>query len=125
MTSQAVLPDRPDCVLIVDDEEDVRESLRDVVEMVGCSALLAASAEEGLAVLAQLRPCLVVLDLLMPGMNGGEMLEAMRREPLLAQLPVLISTSAPERAPRDVPVLAKPIDVDALCGWMRRACSCA
>jgi CheY-like chemotaxis protein len=112
------------CVLIVDDEEDVRESLRDVVEMVGCSALMAASAEEALALLSEQRPCLVVLDLLLPGMKGGEMLDAIRAQPLLSNLPVLISTSIPEHAPRGVPVLAKPIDVDALCGWMRTTCHC-
>jgi CheY-like chemotaxis protein len=115
---------RSTCVLIVDDEEDVRESLRDVVEMVGCSALMAASAEEALALLAEQRPCLVVLDLLLPGMKGGAMLEAIRARPLLANVPVLISTSLPELAPRGVPVLAKPIDVEALCGWMRTACQC-
>jgi CheY-like chemotaxis protein len=112
------------CVLIVDDEQDVRESLRDVVEMMGCSALLAGSAEEALEVLDRLRPCLVVLDLLMPGMKGGDLLALMRKQPLLAAVPVLISTSAPERAPHGVPVLAKPTDIRALCGWMRSACQC-
>jgi CheY-like chemotaxis protein len=113
------------CVLIVDDEEGVRESLRDVVEMVGCSALMASTAKEALALLAHRRPCLIVLDLLMPGMTGGEMLDVMRREPKLANINVVISTSAPERAPRGVPVLPKPIDIDALCDWISRACHCA
>jgi CheY-like chemotaxis protein len=112
-------------VLIIDDEEDVRESLRDVVEMVGCSALMAANAEEGLAVLAAHRPCLIVLDLLMPGMSGAQMLETLRREPAWSAMPVVISTSAPERAPAGVPVLAKPIDVEALCRWMRSVCQCS
>jgi CheY-like chemotaxis protein len=124
MTPHQTSPDPQACVLIVDDEEDMRESLRDVVEMVGCSVLTAASAEEALALLANRRPCLIVLDLLMPGMTGVEMLTAIRREPALSALPVIISTSAPEKAPRDVPVLAKPIDVNALCGWMRRVCQC-
>ena len=123
-TTVDVRSDDRSFVLIVDDEEGVRESLRDVVEMVGCSAFLAASAEEGLALLVDRRPCLVVLDLLLPGMSGTEMLESMRRNPALAGMPILISTSAPERAPRNVPVLAKPIDIDALCGWMRRSCHC-
>jgi CheY-like chemotaxis protein len=114
----------PGSVLIVDDEDDVRESVRDVVEMVGCTAIMASSGAEALAILAGRQPCLIVLDLLMPGMTGAEMLEVMRRQPEHASTPVLISTSAPERAPRGVPVLAKPIDVDALCGWMRRMCQC-
>ncbi len=85
---------------------------------------MTASAEEALAVMADRCPRLVVLDLLLPGMTGLEMLEIMRRQPALARTPVIISTSVPERAPRDVPVLAKPIDVDALCAWMRRSCQC-
>lgn len=114
----------PRCILIVDDEDDVRDSLRDVVEMLGCAALTAASAPEALALLEHRRPCLVVLDLLMPGMTGTEMLERMRREPALAEMSVVISTSAPERVPRGVPVLPKPIDLAALQGWIQRACRC-
>lgn len=126
----AALSDRPDgpdasCVLIVDDEDDVRESLRDVVEMMGCSAILAANGDDALAILATRRPCLIIVDLLMPGMTGAELIVRMRREPTLSSLPVVMSTSAPERAPRDVPLLPKPIDVDALCDWIRRACRCA
>jgi CheY-like chemotaxis protein len=77
------------CVLIVDDEEDVRESLRDVVEMAGCSAILAANAADALELLADRRPCLMVLDLLMPGMTGAEMLEKIRRDPALLTMPVV------------------------------------
>jgi CheY-like chemotaxis protein len=113
------------CVLVVDDDEGVRESLREVVEMVGCSAILAASGEEGMEMLATHRPCLVILDLMMPTMTGAEMLEAMRARPELASLPVVISTSAPSMAPAGVPVLSKPIDIDALWVWMRRTCQCA
>jgi CheY-like chemotaxis protein len=112
-------------VLIVDDEEEARESLRDVVELVGCSALLAASAKEALALLAERRPCLMVVDLMMPGMTGAQLLEVMDREPAFRTVPVVISTSAPERAPRGVPLLPKPINIDALCGMMRRLCPCA
>jgi CheY-like chemotaxis protein len=114
----------PRYVLIIDDDQDVRESLRDVVEMVGCSALMAANALEGLALLTTQRPCLVVLDLVMPGMTGAQLVESMRANPAWSTLPVLISTSAPERAPKGVPVLPKPIDINALCVWMREACGC-
>ena len=125
MTSDSPGADHLSYVLIVDDEEEARESLRDVVELVGCSALLAGSAQEALALLAKRRPCLMVVDLMMPGMTGAQLLEAMSREPALRTVPVVISTSAPERAPRGVPLLAKPIDIDALCGMMRRLCPCA
>lgn len=112
------------CVLVVDDEEDVRETLRDLIELCGCSAVVAANGAEGLQVLARCRPCMVILDLLMPVMNGEEMLAVMRSEPALSALPVVISTSAPERAPAGLPVLKKPLEIAAFVTWIRSLCEC-
>jgi two-component system response regulator CpxR len=103
----------------------VREALREVVEMAGCSAMVAANGAEALKLLAERRPCLIILDLLMPVMTGTEMLEAMRKQPELATLAVVISTSAPSRAPPGVPVLPKPVDIAAVWDCMRRMCHCA
>jgi CheY-like chemotaxis protein len=110
------------CVLVVDDEEDIREALREVVELVGRSAILAQNGAEALKLMAQRRPCLVILDLIMPVMSGQEMLEAMRQDSDLAGVPVVISTSAPSRAPAGLPVVAKPIDVPELCRWIEQSC---
>ena len=112
------------CVLVVDDDADIRETLREAVEMVGCTALLATDGRDALRVLGQHRPCLIILDLLMPVMTGQELLEEMRLQPELAQLPVLVSTSAPRRAPAGVPVLPKPIDLRAFWAWIRQHCQC-
>jgi len=113
------------CVLVVDDDADIRETLREAVEMVGCTALLATDGRDALRVLSQHRPCLVILDLLMPIMTGQELLEEMRLQPHLAELPVLVSTSAPRRAPAGVPVLPKPIDLRAFWAWIRQNCQCS
>jgi CheY-like chemotaxis protein len=113
------------CVLVVDDEPDARDMMRELVEMAGCSALLAADGVEALSLLDEHRPCMIILDLMMPRMTGGEMLEVLRSRPELASLPVLISTSSPNRAPAGLPVLAKPIDIDALWNFMRKTCTCA
>jgi CheY-like chemotaxis protein len=113
------------CVLVVDDEEGICETLREVIEMGGCSALVAANGAEALRVLAQRRPCLVILDLLMPVMSGAELLATMRSRPELADIPIVICTSAPDRAPRGVPVLPKPIEITTVWDWMRRTCHCA
>ena len=112
------------CVLIVDDEEDVRESVKDVVELTGCNALTAASGSEGLRMLRDEVPCLVIVDLIMPGMSGGEMIDEMKRDPALAEVAIVVSTSTPERAPRGVAILPKPIDINTLHTWIRRACTC-
>jgi two-component system response regulator CpxR len=113
------------CVLIVDDEELIRDSLREVVEMTGCSAVCAANGAEALEVLAETKPCLVILDLKMPIMSGPELLEALARDPSLANVPVVISTSAPQLAPAGFPVIPKPIDIEKVFAFVRRCCSCA
>jgi CheY-like chemotaxis protein len=114
----------PGYVLVVDDEPGTREALAEIVEMAGCSAMTAADGAEALKLLWLRRPCLVILDLTMPVMTGPELLEEMRRVPWLAALPVVISTSAPNRAPPGLPVLPKPIDIDAACAIIRRSCAC-
>jgi CheY-like chemotaxis protein len=111
-------------VLIVDDDELIRESLTDLVELAGCSALCAANGAEALAVLARQRPCLIILDLRMPVMSGEEFLAAIRGEPAWDGISVVISTSAP-RPPRDLPTIAKPIDVPRALEVIRRMCGCA
>jgi CheY-like chemotaxis protein len=113
------------CVLVIDDEQDIRETLREVIEMEGCSAVLAASAQEGMKILETQRPCLIILDLMMPGMTGAEVLTVLRDDAELAAVPVLMSTSAPSSAPAGVALLPKPIDLDALFGWIRKTCDCA
>lgn len=115
---------RENCVLVVDDEEDIRETLREVVEMGGCSVLTAANGADALALLERRRPCLIIVDLLMPVMNGVELLKELRARPWLADLPVVISTSSPERAPTGVTVLKKPLSLDAVWACMKRSCDC-
>ncbi|MET0596202.1 MAG: response regulator [Polyangiaceae bacterium] len=112
-------------VLIVDDDELIRDTLRELVEMAGCSALLAANGRDALKILETNRPCLVILDLLMPVMTGNELFEVMQGDPALAEIPVVISTSAPHRAPSGVPIIKKPVDIDDVVRWMRKTCSCA
>jgi CheY-like chemotaxis protein len=113
------------CVLVVDDEDDTRETLREAIEMIGCTAMLAANGAEAMQVLAACRPCLIILDLMMPVMTGEQVLDNLRQQPALAGLPVVISTSIPSRAPAGIPVLAKPIDLARLWEQIRRNCSCA
>lgn len=112
------------CVLLVDDEADIRDALQEAVEMVGCRAITAANGADALELLQDFRPCLIILDLLMPVMTGQEMIEVMRKEPRLADLPVVVSTSAPGRAPAGVPVLPKPIDIEKFFACLRRSCRC-
>ena len=77
-------------ILVIDDHENNRLLLEDILSMAGHEVVLAASGAEALALLAGAPVDLVLLDLLMPGMNGLEVLLAMRAQPALAELPVLV-----------------------------------
>jgi CheY-like chemotaxis protein len=112
------------CVLVVDDESSIRDTLVDVIEAIGCSAITAADGVEALTVLQTRRPCLVILDLIMPQLSGLDTLAEIRKRPELADLSVVISTSAPHLAPRDVPVLPKPINIVAMWNYIRQSCDC-
>jgi CheY-like chemotaxis protein len=60
----------------------------------------------------------------MPVMTGQDMLHAMQQDPLLAGVPIVISTSSPSHAPAGLPVVPKPIDVPKLCRLIERSCRC-
>jgi len=107
-------------VLVIDDDVDVRESLVDVIQDTGREAFGAASGLEALGLLETLpRPCLVLLAIMMPGMNGFEVLELIHKRPDAADFPTLVisATSAIERANYYTAVLGalrKPIGLPDL-----------
>ena len=110
-------------ILLVDDELDILESLQELFEDAGYEVVTATDGAEALARLEDGEPPrVVILDLLMPGVNGNEVYARMRRDVRLVDVPVIIATSDPSRAPRDVPVLRKPIDTRRLLDVVRQHC---
>ena len=102
-------------ILIVDDDADIRDSLSDALGDEGYNVRLASNGREALDLLAILkRPRGIILDLTMPVMGGVEFFAAMRAVPAWADIPVLISTSDPSRAPIGVPLMNKPFDIARL-----------
>jgi two-component system, sensor histidine kinase and response regulator len=113
-------------ILIVDDEADIRDSLREWLEDEGYSVATAADGAEALELLAgEQLPCVVVLDLLMPKVSGTEVYRRMQGDPRLATIPVVVSTSDPSRAPSGVLIMKKPVSFKHLLGTIRQHCSCA
>jgi DNA-binding response OmpR family regulator len=80
-------------VLVVDDDPMVRETLGQVLLDEGYVVDLAIDGEDALARVREARPDAVLLDLMMPGMNGRQFLQALRAEPAHANLPVLLMTA--------------------------------
>ena len=109
-------------ILIVEDEVHSRDTLRDVLEDEGYAVVVARDGTEALAQLKATRPSLMILDLRMPGISGNALYEEMQRSPQLAKVPVLVTTSDPGRAPRGVPTLAKPLEIDRLLSLVALAC---
>jgi len=111
-------------VMLVDDDDDVREVLRDFVEDLGYHPVVAANGQEALDTIRRLDelPCVILLDLMMPIMDGWQFLEKVGGDATLASIPVLISTSAPDRAPRGQKVLAKPVDLEEFVAELQTLC---
>ncbi|HXU73942.1 MAG TPA: response regulator [Polyangia bacterium] len=110
-------------VLVVDDDPDIRESLRTLLEDEGFVVRSAADGAEAVAMMEAEPPCFVVLDLMMPIMDGWEVAGRMHDDPRLGAIPVCVVTATPEWAPADSTcVLQKPVDVQALLDLVHARC---
>jgi len=109
-------PEGPRHVLIVDDDEDIRDSLRDALEEAGFAATTASTAEEALDLLAGADPSpdVVILDLVLPGVDVGRVYRAMQADPMLARIPLIVPASNPASVPPGVVVVPKPLTLDRL-----------
>lgn len=104
-------------ILVVDDDEMVRESLRDFLADEGFGVLAAADGVEALELLAAPAtpvPAVIVLDLKMPRMGGQEFRAAAAQDPKLAGIPVVLVTAERRVDSSGPPVLRKPVDLGAL-----------
>jgi CheY-like chemotaxis protein len=112
-------------VLVVEDEEDVREVIVFCVERHGHRAVGAPNGQEALALLRGAEPpCVIILDLVMPIMDGWHMLAALRSDPRLERIPVVIASAhVATNMPAGVEaVLAKPFEMAELTHSVEKFC---
>ena len=114
-------------ILVVDDSEVERVVIIDSLRKDGFTVLAAASSDEALAQLERERPDLLLLDVIMPGVNGLQLCRNLRRDPRFAQLPIVLVTSKKTEADRHWGLkqgasdyLTKPFSVDQLLTVVRR-----
>jgi CheY-like chemotaxis protein len=112
-------------VLVVEDEQDLREMMRDALELNGYTVVTAEHGKDALAKLSGIENlCLVILDLLMPVMNGWDFLVNLRQHTGLALVPVVVHTSAAGQAPAGATrVLQKPLRFEGLLSVVREYCA--
>lgn len=113
-------------VLIVEDEQAVRELERFILESHGYEVMEASDGLEGLAKAEFKRPDLILLDLMMPDVSGGRMFDEMQRHPTTAGIPIVVVTGKPDAhemfddaiGPENV--IMKPFEPDQLLERIRQ-----
>ena len=117
----------PHVVLVVDDDYDLRESLRDILENEGFETIGASNGQEAIDLLrsgSHPRPRVILLDIMMPVMTGLDVVERLRREGALASTPVVFMTAFRTLVKTDEKsrVLYKPFSIDGVLAAIRHAC---
>jgi CheY-like chemotaxis protein len=111
---------RASLILVVDDDADFRAVLREVLEGESCRVQEAADGKAALVALAAEIPDLVIIDLMMPVMNGWDLYAAMQHDPALVDVPVAIASGVVRMRPLGVMhELRKPFGLQGLMRLLR------
>jgi CheY-like chemotaxis protein len=116
-------------VLVIDDDRDMRELQRAALDRSGYNVVVAANGREGLMRLEQDAPCVVLLDLTMPVMDGLTFLDERRRRHLAPDVPILCVSAggdellAAAQGKGATACIPKPVDLDDLCEAVARHCA--
>jgi len=112
-------------ILLVEDDEDIRETLSDILRYSGYEVVGARNGRAALEQLAAMQPpCLILLDLMMPVMSGPEFLTILRADQAAAEIPVVILSAYLNMATRIEAqgFLKKPVVLPELFAFLQRYC---
>jgi CheY-like chemotaxis protein len=117
-------------ILVIEDDEDIRESLKELLEDSGYEVVCMSNGQHGLDHLrsGQVPPKLILLDLMMPVMDGHTFRVEQKNDPKLASIPVVIMTAdgqvAAKKASADAQAfLRKPVNIDTVLEVVSRFCN--
>jgi len=123
------MPKARKIVCVIDDDDDMRMVLRDALALEEYDVIEASDGAQALSVLRQQRPaaCVLLLDLMMPGMNGWEFRRRQLADAALSSIPVIVFSGAGNvaDAARDLDVaayVAKPVDLEKLLATILTHC---
>jgi len=134
-SSQAQPAEKPHCVgvLIVEDDREIRHTLRDLLREEGYQVEEAANGREALALLKRFRlagerlPCMILLDLMMPVMDGWQFREAQVQDPELTGIPVVVLSADGNARQKALAMqagagLSKPVRLETLLSTVATYC---
>ena len=114
----------PPCVMVVDDEDVLVEMVASLIEDLGMRTVIATNGKEALRSLLQMQgaPALILSDVMMPQMNGIELANAVKREPRLKNVPIILMSAAGRPVATNVAdgFIHKPFDLDLLLDVIER-----
>jgi CheY-like chemotaxis protein len=117
-------------ILVIDDETEIRFLISELLIDEGYTAAQAANGRDALIYLqtAHPLPCLILLDMMMPIMNGWDFLHARQRDRVVQAIPVVLISAYPALAEAAAPLgvqgsLDKPLNLDRLLATVQRYCS--
>jgi CheY-like chemotaxis protein len=113
-------------ILVVDDDKDLREIISDVLAAEGHEVRVAADGIAALAELRNGRPSLILLDMMMPRLDGEGFMRSLRTDPSLADVPVVILTAHPRAREKAAALgaagcLLKPVELTELLATVEHA----
>jgi CheY-like chemotaxis protein len=113
-------------ILIIEDDLAIQQMMRDVLELEGYQVATATDGSVGIAKLKTLpaRPSVILLDMMMPGMNGWEFLDFQRNDSRFAAIPVIVCSAYAESAKSVKPaaVIEKPVQLKTLMNAVKAFC---
>jgi DNA-binding NarL/FixJ family response regulator len=120
------VPSMPLTILVVDDDLGTRLSISDYLELSGYSVIMANDGQEALAMVEECHPDLIVTDIVMPRMNGYELVRRVRQQPAFRLLPVILLTARTKTQERILGYqsgcdlyLPKPFELEELAAAIR------
>jgi len=115
---------RGECVLVIDDDQTARDLIADYLRQAGFSVVTATGGRDGLRLAKQYHPLAITLDVMMPDLDGWTVLSALRGNPELAAIPVVMATIVDEQRHGmtlgAAGYLTKPVDREKLIELMQR-----
>ena len=112
-------------VLVVDDDAEIRDLLQEFLEFEGFQVASARNGREAMDALRREPACVILLDLMMPVMNGWQFRAAQQNDPNISDIPVVVISAISARAAPPIDAreyLQKPLDLDRLIDVVRACC---